>query len=314
MRRRKSFTWIFYLILILGVSYFFKSKDHKREGAINAQASETISPSSSSSSSSSTTSSAGNEHVLGDVKLLEMPQLSGNEADYYITHKVDNGKQVNYSLEYNVKAHHARWVCYSVDSYTAQRNVSRKNAWSWDPLVPSRYEVVNKDFDKGVFSRGHLVASGDRLFSRAANKQTFYYTNMSPQRFAFNAGIWKQMEQCVQDWGASLRGEDKLYIAKGGTIRADQIEAHRSGGKIVVPKYYWMAILRKEGSHWYSLAFLAEHSKPKASRSGLKSYTLSVDELEQFTGLDLFHNLPNKIEDEVESQDPTGYIAHWPNL
>lgn len=75
--------------------------------------------------------------------------------------------------------------------------------------------------------------------------QTFYYTNMSPQRHSFNEGVWLQMEQVVQTWGRSLKQTDVLYVAKGGTIRPDQIESRRSNNKLVVPKYYWMALLKK---------------------------------------------------------------------
>lgn len=251
--------------------------------------------------------------IYGDTTLLELPRLSGKKSDYFVTHRVNGGRVVNYSMEYNVEAYHTRWVCFSFDDETKQINTKRSNAWGWDPLVPSRYKVTRADFEKGVYARGHLVASHDRVFSREANIQTFYYTNMSPQRHEFNEGIWLQMERYVQGKGRSLRKGEMLYVAKGGTIRPDQIEARRSNNKIVVPKYYWMALLKKSGQEWSAMAFLVEHSQlEKVSR--LLPYAISVDELEEFTGLDFFFNLPDEVENQVETQQPSKHLDVWGGL
>lgn len=256
----------------------------------------------------------GEEHILGDITLLELPRLSGKASDYFITHRVESDNRVNFSLEYDVEAHHARWVCFSFDKVTASINTSRSDAWSWDPMVPSQYEVFRNDFESKSFARGHLIASHDRVFSPEANRQTFYYTNMSPQRHTFNEGIWLQMEQSVQSWGRSLKNDELLYVAKGGTIREEQIEGKRSNGRIVVPKYYWMALLKKSGERWHAVALLAEHAKPAKTPGRLLPYALSINELEEFTRLDFFFNLPDDIEEQVEKQAPEGNLIYWPAL
>lgn len=115
----------------------------------------------------------GEENIQGDISLIELPRLSGKATDYFITHRVEGGKKVNYSLEYNVDAHHSRWVCFSFDAETKQINTGRSNAWGWDPQVPAEYEVYRNDFESRIFARGHLVASHDRVFSSEANMQTF---------------------------------------------------------------------------------------------------------------------------------------------
>lgn len=258
----------------------------------------------------------GEEQIHGDPTLLELPRLSGRKTDYFVTHFVEAGRRVNFSLEYDTEAFHSRWVAFSFDNHTKQRKVGRSpdDSWRWDPKIPAQYAVERYDYARGL-QRGHLVASADRLFSAEANLQTFYYSNISPQRGALNAGIWLQMEKLVQDWGRSLAQEETLYVAKGGTIRPDQIESIRSNNKIVVPKYYWMAIVKHVAPDgWYGVGLLCEHVKPAEVPGGLLRQAMSLDELEQFIGLDLFHNLPDEIERRVQQQKPQQQIALWPGL
>ena len=252
----------------------------------------------------------GSETILGDVSLLEAPKLSGRSSAYYITHRVEQGQRVNFSVEYDVIYHHPIWVCYSADEYTSQRRTGRSDAWSWDPFVPSQYEVTQSAF-KG-YDRGHIVASADRLYSEEANEQTFYYTNMSPQRRNLNTGVWLQLEQLVQGWARNSRLRDKLYVVKGGTLREGETIGVTVGG-ITVPRYYWMAILAQRGDHYQAIAFWVDHTNP-AQVDRPRTVAISIDQLEERTGLDLFHNLPDNIETRVEAAHPTDDLSLWPGI
>lgn len=240
------------------------------------------------------------EIIYGDTTLLELPRLAGVRGNYFVTHHASG--VVNYSLEYDISKLHARWVAFSFDSKTSGDSISRTNAWSWDPKVPKAYDT-STFFRHSGYSRGHLVASEDRIYSREANEQTFYYTNMSPQLQSHNAGVWHRLENKVQQWGRDRNFCDKLYVAKGATIREDQIEEKRLAGKVVIPRYFWMAVLMKKGSSYHAIAFLTEH-RNYARNEHIEDMTLSVQELEKFTGLDFFYHLPDKVEKRVEKVDP----------
>lgn len=240
------------------------------------------------------------EIINGDTTLLELPRLAGGNANYFITHRASG--RVNYSLEYDVTKLHSRWVAFSFDAVTAGDNVRRTNAWSWDPKVPAVYDTSSY-FRRSGYSRGHLVASEDRTFSTEANEQTFYYTNMSPQLQSHNAGIWHRLEHRVQTWGRDRGFCDVLYVAKGGTIADGQIHEEQLREKMVIPRYYWMAVLMKKGKTYHSIAFLTEH-RAYGKGEGIDQMTLSVKELERFTGLDFFYHLPDKIEQQVEAENP----------
>ena len=258
------------------------------------------------------------EHILGDVTLLEAPALAGGSNNYYITHRANN--VVNFSLEYDVDKRHPRFVCFTFNDVTSAMAVKRTNAWAWDPMIPQKYSTENlfhqdeKDRRKR-YDRGHLVASHDRVYSLEANKQTFYYSNMSPQLGSFNQNYWARLESQVQDWGRNKNFRDILYVAKGGTIRDDQIQEKKLNGRIVIPKYYWMAMVVKKGSTYHGLAFWLEH-KEWDMKTPMMTVAISIDELEKKLGFDLFHNFPDEIENKFEAEDPSDprVRAHWPGM
>lgn len=72
---------------------------------------------------------------------------------------------------------------------------------------------------------------------------------------------------------------------------------------LAVPAYYYMAILAEKGDTYHAIAFLVPHSEllpQKPTADDFQVYAVSIDKLEQETGIDFFCNLPDVIEDEVE--------------
>ena len=244
---------------------------------------------------------------------MEIPMLKGGDSNLFISHSTSyNGnKTTTYSLEYDCSKKHARWVAFKFYDKTAERNVSRTDAWADDPDIPSQYRSTREDFSG--YDRGHICASADRLYSLEANQQTFYYSNMSPQIGNFNQGIWVELEGQVQGWGRNNSFRDTLYVVKGGTIDSENLiltYTNRGPNQLPVPKYYYMALLCKKATGYKTIAFLLEH-KNYAKPYNLSRYAVTIDKLEEFTGIDFFPNLPDKAEEIVESQIE---ISAWPGI
>lgn len=236
--------------------------------------------------------------------IVELPALRNGVNDMFVTHSTTfNGKKVtSFSMEYDKSKKHSRWIAFRFDNLTKQQNVSRLDAFDIDPSVPSEYQRVQADFGKKGYDRGHLCASADRLYSREVNEQTFYYTNMSPQRNSFNTGAWQDLEAKVQSWGRSCTPSDTLYVVKGGTIdKENQIKEYINDDRSKpVPKYYYMALLFKKGESYKAIAFWLEHTDSPRTVN-LADCALSIDELEEKTGIDFFPNVNDKLEDVLES-------------
>lgn len=244
----------------------------------------------------------------------ELPELRNGANDQFITHSTQiNGKTVTtYSMEYDRSKKHARWVAFTFFDLTSQVNTDRTDAWNDDPSIPLEYRSTRSDFSG--YDRGHICASADRVYSKEANEQTFYYSNMSPQYGTFNQNIWADLETKVRDWGRNNSFRDTLYVAKGGTIdREDQILTYTTKGPnhLPVPKYYYMALLCKKGDRFKAIAFCLDQSKSYSKPYDFSKYAMTIDELEELTGIDFFHNLSNNLENAVESQIA---LSAWPGL
>lgn len=240
----------------------------------------------------------------GYASRIEIPKLKGGALNIFHTFLADNqnGKKViTYSYEYDCTKKHTRWVAFTFDNLTCQSNVKRSDAWSTDPNIPAQYRTSKSDYNP-AFTRGHLVASSDRVYSTAANKQTFYYSNMSPQQstgFNSGGGIWNNIEDKVQAWSQITNASDTLYVVKGGTIDKDSDIREWTSSGVAVPKYYFMTILSYKNKQYKGMAFYVEH-KANTSKD-LKQFAMSIDELEAKTGIDFFHNLDKSTEAAVEA-------------
>lgn len=251
----------------------------------------------------------------------EIPHLNDQNvyADHYVT--MDGVQILNYALEWDNTKRHANWVAFTFDTTTSADNVKRTDAWSVDPKLPAEMQVQESDHKNDGFDKGHLCASEDRVYLKEANEQTFYYSNISPQLNDFNGGFWGKLEARVQTWGRSTTTGtyDKVYVTKGGTLNkllknfkgttvdggtpttdANGFTIHG----LACPEYYYMAVLSQKDDVFHAIAFLVPHKEGMTrnpSSDELKEYVVSVDKLEEETGIDFFCNLPDVLENEVEA-------------
>ena len=247
------------------------------------------------------------EKPSGYASMLEIPALKGGSMNQFITHKTKrNGKDYpTYSLEYSYKYKHSYWIAYRFDNTTGG-NVGRNEAYKPDPELPSQYAAKHNDYTNSGYTRGHLCASSDRQYSKEANQQTFYMSNISPQSgngFNQSGSAWNTGEDKVQAWGYNIsRSTDTLYVVKGGTIGEGMIKGYIKN-EIAIPKYFFMAVLFRSGDNYKAIGFYMPHEnlKDDPDKKDPKKYLMSIDALEQETGIDFFHNLPDNIENTVEA-------------
>ena len=214
---------------------------------------------------------------------------------------------VNFSVEWDCNKRSQRWTCYQMHrGYSGK--YSRVSNFYFDTtnLTADEYYDEFKYFPG--YERGHICPSGDRTASEEMNAQTFVMTNMQPQYHQFNGydkqtgenGLWVRMENQLRKWADKLSATDTIFVCKGATIDSEANIITRINGKLIVPKYFYMAILRKSSFGYAGMAFWSEQTKSWRMNETLRSHAISISELEKRTGIDFFCNLPDDVEAQVE--------------
>ena len=251
---------------------------------------------------------------------LEYPQLNagteaiGTTTNSQVVVKRCDPYGITYSLEWDNALIANRWTCYELHAGNSASNVKRKDDFKADPDVAVSSELDN--YKNSGFARGHLCPSADRLCSTDQNKQTFFLTNMQPQYTSHNSGLWGRLEDQVRSFATNDSYTDlhcdTLYIVKAATItdkvtigdeEVDGVYAEKCNGRLLVPKYFYMALLHynKDTDSYHALAFWTNHISTTQPVANLGDYAISIEELEKRTGIDFFCNLPDDIESEVEN-------------
>ena len=141
---------------------------------------------------------------------------------------------------------------------------------------------------------------------------------------SFNSPYWAEFEEQVRKWGGAEKDftttYSKLYVVKGGALNellvsytgqkngGDNIKPTTDAngftkGGLACPKYYFMAVLSETDGAYHAIGFRVEHKEYSKAPTleELKASALSIDELEEKTGIDFFCNLPDDLENTVES-------------
>lgn len=215
---------------------------------------------------------------------LEMPMLYKTDTITYHTY---------YSLKYSEQHEQAVWVAYRLTSNQLEKNVERSNKFRIDPKIFTG-SANDNDYYKSGYDRGHLAPSRDMSFDSVAQAESFYYSNMSPQTASFNRSIWNRLESNVREWTAEF---DTVYVVTGPVLK----ENLKSIGdnKVSVPQYFYKAILVYTNSTQSAIGFVIPNIEH--TNNNFYEYSVTIDSIEELTGLDLFPLLPDKIEKQIES-------------
>ena len=201
-----------------------------------------------------------------------------------------------YILGYRFSENQAAWVYEELTSNRislARSNpVKRSDDFRPDPLIPEEYRVRPEDYAKSGFDRGHMAPAGDMAWSAEAMSDSFYMSNMSPQRPACNRRTWKDLESAVRSWTM----EYEIVEVFTGPIFGGIESIGPTNRQISVPLAYYKALYVPE--HNEMIAFVVPN---RAVTNTLLYFVRSIDEIEAVTGLDLFRD------ERLESTVNTGF-------
>ena len=236
-------------------------------------------------------------------KAVTTERIEGLEIPKYISgHEVV--RHTGYTLSWNEQYLVADWVAYELTAAELDtQEYSRSEDFRPDENVRKSSQLT--DYKNSGYSRGHLAPAQDFKWSENAMSETFYLTNMVPQTQNYNGGIWLRAENATRD-AARITGV--VYVVTGPVLTDGPFETIGEN-KVAIPKQCYKALLVIDGDgNVHTIAISIPQNAGK--KESLSKYVMSVDALEELTGLDFFYELEDSVEDAAEA---TYDINYWPS-
>lgn len=216
---------------------------------------------------------------------LALPAFS--KSDIIVQH---TGYTLNYAEDYE----QPYWVAYVLTADKVfSTNSERQDNFHEDPYIPTGSATL-ADYKGSGYDRGHLIPAADQKWSEQAMDDSFYLSNMSPQVGSFNRGIWAKLESVVRTFAA----QNQAICVVTGPVLTDGPYETIGVNEVAVPNYYYKAILDYSGDEHKAIGFLL---KNEGSNAALTTFAVSIDYLEEVTGLDFFPALPDDEEELLEA-------------
>jgi endonuclease G len=173
----------------------------------------------------------------------------------------------------------------------------RYESWYEDDRIDAQQQCTQKLYDDAALNdlqRGHLVKRTDPMWgtedsARAAEADTFHFTNCAPQHEEFNprARRWAGLE----NWITKRSDDENLRVSvfTGPIFRPRDPKR----GYVRVPLQYWKVVVRVEEGDLRATAVVADQSGLMRGRSEnlgplpvlVETRQVRVDDLERVTGL-----------------------------
>lgn len=248
-----------------------------------------------------------------DKDWLELP--TGREGSQYVVNTYYSGER-NYTHLYDTGMMTSLWTAYPLNS-SHMGSLSRLDDWYYSPSISESYQgnLTSHSYSNSTYSRGHMCPNGSRNGNETMQKQTFYVTNQVPQiQNNFNSGIWSSLEDAVQ--GLVKGKSEEVYVVTG--VAFNKVGESKtinyvsptddSSQKCPIPNYFYKIVLRVKTSgstvtSAKTIGFWMDHRA--YTNDSYVNYTVSVDQIELWTGFDFFVNLPDNLENAAEAADPS---------
>ncbi|RDV10457.1 DNA/RNA non-specific endonuclease [Arthrobacter sp. RT-1] len=216
-------------------------------------------------------------------------RINGSEAIPY-TH---------FSLSLSKSRRFARWVAWNIDGASLKKLSRNGIDFIKDPRIPGIFQTGDELYRGNRLDRGHLARRADLVWgplaeADRANRDSFYFTNITPQMDDFNQssknGVWGRIEDAVF---ADVDVDDLRVSAFGGPVFQDDDRAYRG---TPIPREYWKIIAFLEQGQLKSRAFLLTQNLNQIEALELdefRVFQVAITEIQERTSL----NFADKLRD-----------------
>jgi len=269
---------------------------------------------------------------------ISVNQMTDKQRTLYQEHVYGGQPDTNkvlvrnaYVTSYNVEYRIPNWSAYHIipDYLNTPTRKSKFAKFRDDPNIsnPVSTSEYNGLFGSVGYARGHLapykVFGGDRdndglyaVYNDAASDldeeitvfEGNYMSNIAPQlhgRYNGSGGLWFNTEKWVRDKVVNSDSiGNEVWVYSGCLVHDSRfLEKVGRDTNIVVPdQFYKVVIMNNDGKFPDVLVFLFPHydSSSDILERDIFKYCVSVDYLEAISGLDLFNEYTEVVQDSCE--------------
>ena len=219
---------------------------------------------------------------------LEIPRLTASQPEQIL-------KRIGYTASYNKNTRNANWVAWHLTKAHTDGSWKREGMpYEADDEVKGPRQETDDWYNHNLpIDHGHLCPAADNKWDKEAMAQTFLLTNMCPQNRALNRGDWEELESRCRGWA---RHYGEIYICAGPLFYTKNYTTIGTN-KIAVPDAFFKVVLCMK-KHPKALGFIYPN---EGTNHKMDHYVVSIDEVEEKSGIDFFYALPDSIEDAVEA-------------
>lgn len=223
-----------------------------------------------------------------DVETIGLPALRPSSGEQVL-------RRTGYTVSYNSEHKLPNWVAWKLTADHTGGPYKRSGIeFHEDPDINGP-QATDQDYVRSGYDRGHMCPSGDNKWSEQAQEESFLLTNICPQAPSLNRGDWNELENKCRKWA---REWGEIYIVCGPIVYNKGTRAHIGRGRVTVPNAFFKVVLCMTGKP-KAIGFI--YKNDDANRP-LGDYVNSVDEVERITGYNFFSDLPDDVEDKIESK------------
>lgn len=250
---------------------------------------------------------------IPNIYLTELYTFHGlprnTEQDREIKILVNHGYAVGYSEELKVPL----YVVYRYGNLKNSSEELDERAFERPPKfqvdLRTEAKVHTDDYTSSGYDRGHMAPNyGLRTqYGHLAQIETFLMTNIVPQRPSLNRNIWADAEKKIvnelaqDDRGSGSSDDVKDVWVISGPIFEGELEVFGEK-EIAIPTAFYKIIVRRN-SYWENSArAIAIYYPQEPENDEDKEQFVSVDFIEEKTGLDFHPNLVDNTEKNMEKK------------
>ena len=182
---------------------------------------------------------------------------------------------------------------------------TRSNDFRPDPFIKQNMSDSTDYWNSG-YDRGHMAASADFKWNRKALSESYFYSNIIPQNPQLNQNAWNKLEMQVREWAID---NSELIVVTGPVLKDNLPKIPQGSFKVSIPEYIYKIVLDYYPPAYKAIAFLYPN---KDVPYELEKHVVSIDSIEQLTGIDFFPKLEDSLENKVEAENSlTEFDAHY---